>query len=223
MPIFGVGPTLHHVFPAAEKAAHIHLAEYLPANLREIEHWLARAPEAHDWRPFVRYTLQCEGIAAPTEQQVSHREELARHKITRLLGADLRQPYALGAGAADPYGVVISAYCADSATSIHAQWHIFMQRIFSLVRPGGTLLTAALRQTQGYRVGGKLFPSADLDESDLRAAMELYCDSGNLTVEVGDLGAMNAKGYGSILLAKGQRRDYRQARQMLPPPASVAA
>ena len=31
---FGVGPTLHHVFPVACKASEIHLGDYLPANLR---------------------------------------------------------------------------------------------------------------------------------------------------------------------------------------------
>ncbi len=31
---FGVGPTLHHVFLAAGRASEIHLADYLPANLR---------------------------------------------------------------------------------------------------------------------------------------------------------------------------------------------
>ena len=60
---FGVGPTLHHVFLAARKASEIHLGDYLPANLREIERWIERDPAAHDWRPFVRYTLECEGFA----------------------------------------------------------------------------------------------------------------------------------------------------------------
>ena len=52
--VFGVGPTLHHVFLAAEKVSEIHLGEYLPANLHEIERWLRRDAGAHDWRPFVR-------------------------------------------------------------------------------------------------------------------------------------------------------------------------
>jgi NNMT/PNMT/TEMT family protein len=73
--LFGVGPTLHHVFLAAEKASELHLADYLPANLREIERWIERDATAHDWRPFVHYTLQCEGIAAPTDAQVAAREE----------------------------------------------------------------------------------------------------------------------------------------------------
>jgi hypothetical protein len=59
--LFGVGPTLHHVFLTAGAAAEIHLADYLPANLREIERWWAGATDAHDWRPFVEFTLECEG------------------------------------------------------------------------------------------------------------------------------------------------------------------
>ena len=45
---FGVGPTLHHVFLAADKASEIHLGDYLPANLEEIERWIGREPDAHD-------------------------------------------------------------------------------------------------------------------------------------------------------------------------------
>ena len=58
---FGTGPTLHHVFLSADRASEIHLADYLPQNLAAIERWLRRDPGAHDWRPFVRYTLECEG------------------------------------------------------------------------------------------------------------------------------------------------------------------
>jgi len=218
--IYGVGPTLHHVFLVAGTASEIHLAEYLPANLLEIERWLARNPEAHVWRPFVRYILECEGIVAPSDAQIERREELARAKITKLLSADLRRPYPLGPGAADPYGIVISAYCADSATGNLTQWHIFMQRIGALVRPGGTILAAALRRSCGYRVGGKLFPSANIDEGDLREALGLYCDSGDLKVEVAQLGAPNAKGYDSILLAQGRRRE---ASRLLAPRVVMAA
>ena len=59
---FGVGPTLHHVFAAAPIASEIHLTDYLPGNLAEIERWMENRAGAHDWRPFVRYTLQCEGL-----------------------------------------------------------------------------------------------------------------------------------------------------------------
>ena len=67
---------------------------------------------------------------------------------------------------------MISAYCAELATDDKITWATYMRRITGLVRPGGTLMTAALRRSRGYRVGGKTFPSPDVDENDMRAVLE---------------------------------------------------
>ena len=200
--LFGTGPTLHHVFLAAGVASEIHLADYLPGNLEEIERWIARDPDAHDWRPFVRHTLVCEGTAAPTEADVDRREELTRAKITRLLRADARHPEPLGG---TRYATVISAYCADSATSDRATWELLMRHITGLVRPGGTFVTAALRRAGHYAVGGKRFPSASVDEGDIRAVLEPDFDVRRGAVEVREVGEHEALGYSSIVLARAPR------------------
>lgn len=189
---FGVGPTLHHVFLAAPTASEIHLADYLPENLREIERWLERDPAAHDWRPFVRYTLQCEGIAEPAAEQITEREELTRSRITRLLQADARHP----APVPDRYATVVSAYCADSATGDRETWETFMRHIAGRVRPGGVLVTSALRRCRYYLVGGKPFPGANVDEHDLRALL-----GPDAVVETRDLAEHAAQGYRGIVLA----------------------
>ena len=192
---FGVGPTLHHVFLAAGRASEIHLADYLPANLDEIQRWLDGDPDAHDWRPFVRYTLECEGPTAPTDEEIRSREELTRAKITRLLQVDARHPAPLP----EQYGTVVSAYCADSATADRATWQTYMRHISGLVRPGGTFITAALRRSQAYLVGGKPFPSANVDEHDLDAVL-----AGGFparTIEVRELAAQESHGYAGIVLA----------------------
>jgi len=199
--LFGTGPTLHHVFLAAGVASEIHLADYLPGNLAEIERWLRRDPGAHDWRPFVRHTLECEGVRSPTEADVDRREELTRAKITRLLPADARHPQPLG----DRYATVISAYCADSATSDRATWELFMRHITGLVRPGGTFVTAALRRAGHYAVAGKRFPSASVDEHDLRAVLEPEFDTRRGALEVREVGEHEALGYSSIVLARAPR------------------
>jgi hypothetical protein len=203
---FGVGPALHHVFLAATKASEIHLGEYLPANLREIERWIRRDAGAHDWRPFVRYTLECEGLAFPTEADVAEREDLTRAKITRLSRVDARRDDSLGEGDTPPYGTVISAYCADSATADRATWETYTKRIIGLVRPGGTFITAALRRSRGYVVGGKTFPSADVDENDMRAVLEPCFEPGGLAIEVCDLPGHRSQGYAGIVLAQGRVR-----------------
>jgi hypothetical protein len=192
--LLGVGPTLHHVFLAAPHASELHLADYLPANLREIERWLERDPGAHDWRPFVRYTLECEGVTDPTAERVAEREELTRAKVTRLFEADARRPIPAG-----PYATVISAYCADSATDERAVWETFMAHIAALVRPGGVFVTSALRSCRHYVVGGKRFPCADVDEHDMRAVLEGRF--AQTTVEWRELTGHAAQGYSGIVLA----------------------
>ena len=204
--IFGVGPALHHVFLAAGRDNEIHLGDYLPANLREIERWINRDADAHNWRPFVRHTLACEGLAFPTDEDIARREDATRAKITKLLEIDLRRANPLGEGAAPRYATVISAYCADSATSDKVVWAEYMARIANLVRPGGMLLTAALRRSSGYLVGGKLFPSAGVDEDDLRRVLEPFFGSENLVIEVCELPDAGSKDYASIVLARAHKR-----------------
>jgi hypothetical protein len=203
---FGTGPTLHHVFLSAGRASEIHLADYLPQNLAEIERWLERDTGAHDWRPFVRYTLECEGLTAPTDAQLARREELTRAKVTRLLRADAGDAQPVG----EHYATVVSAYCADSATADRATWEAYMRHIAGLVEPGGVFITAALRRSRSYLVGGKRFPSADVDEHDLRAVLEPEFES---TIEVREVPEHARLGYSGIVLARAIRR----------PPASAPA
>ena len=192
--LFGVGPTLHHVFLAAGHASEIHLADYVPANLDEIRRWLDRDPRAHDWRPFVRYTLECEGVVDPTETDVAHREELTRARVARLVHGDARRAQPVDRR----YATVISAYCADSATADRATWETDMRHIAGWVRPGGTLVTAALRRCRGSVVGGQRFPSADVDEDDLRRVLAPRFDA---AVEARELAGHEAQGYTGIVLA----------------------
>lgn len=204
---FGVGPTLHHVFAAAPIAAEIHLTDYLPGNLAEIERWMENRAGAHDWRPFVRYTLQCEGFDEPSEAQISARETLTRSKITKLFKVDLREADPLGGQGENAYGTVISAYCADSATGDQATWRRYMRCIASLARPGGLLITSALAGSRGYVVGGKLFPSPNLSEHDMRAVLETCVNPATLAIEAHRLEQQRHHGYAGVLLASGWRTD----------------
>ena len=219
--IFGVGPTLHHAFLAAEKVSEIHLGEYLPANVREIERWLRRDPEAHDWRRFVEYTLECEGLDRPAPEEITFREEMTRVRITDLLHVDLRSENPLGVETKCRYATVISAYCADSTTGDKAEWAAYMQRIAGLVRPGGMLLLAALRRSRGYVVGGKTFPSANIDEEDMRKVLEPRFGRGDLTIKVCKIDGPAANGYSGVVLACACDRAEREivaCRRLATPP-----
>jgi NNMT/PNMT/TEMT family len=204
---FGVGPALHHVFLAANHASEIHLGDYLPANLREIERWIERDAYAHDWSPFVRYTLECEGVDRPDGADIARREEMTRAKVQKMLAVDLRDSNPLGGVDRVRYHTVISAYCADSATGDRQVWAAYMRRLAGLVRPGGTLLLAALRRSCGYAIGDKTFPCANIDENDIRAVLAPFAGSEHMTIEVCELDDAPSHGYSSIVLASARFRN----------------
>jgi hypothetical protein len=66
------------------------------------------------------------------------------------------------------------------------------------VTPGGVFLTSALRRCRFYVVGGKRFPSANVDEDDLRAALAGF---GEAAVEARAVDGHGALGYSGIVLA----------------------
>jgi hypothetical protein len=78
-----------------------------------------------------------------------------------------------------------------------------MRRIMRLVRPGGTLLVAALRATQTYFVDGKAFPSPCIDEEHMREMLLEYFPEAELTVRVVRVPECAPHGYSSIILAAG--------------------
>lgn len=202
---FGCGPTLHHVFSIAAHSAEIYLADYLLTNLAEVDKWIRRTPDAHDWRPWARYTLSCEWGREPTEAEVLTRMDSTRERIVELLPADAGLESPLGKAFDRHFPIVLSPFCADSATSDRATWARFSRNIASLVAPNGRLLTSALRQSRQYRAGGRSFPSANIDENDLRAVLEQDFEPNTIRVEVRDVPSHADQGYSAILLARSER------------------
>ncbi len=204
---FGCGPTLHHVFLAAPKARTIHLADYLKNNMDEVQKWLNGDAEAHDWRPFVRYTLICEGISNPSEEDISEREQLTRSKITKLLSdTDVNDADPLGEEGAGRYTTIISAYCADAVTTDKDVWRQYMRNIASMLAPGGHLLVSALGNTKEYRVNGKIFPCVNLSKQDMEDALKLdFAHDSIKVIEVTSLGEQEELGYTGIILARASK------------------
>jgi len=200
---FGCGPTLHHVFLAAPHMTEIYLADYLPANLAEIERWRRKEPGAHDWKPFVRYTLQCESGADPTAAQIDERMELLRKKIVGLVHADASLEDPLGSAYRGRFAAVLSPYCAEAATSDRAQWVQYCRNIASLVRADGLFLTSAVRLCQQYKAGDRYFPATPIDETDLREVLLNDFQPDTVEVEVREVLDHANQGFSGILLGRG--------------------
>lgn len=198
--VFGVGPTLHHVFLLARHTSEIHLSDCLRSNLDEIARWMRKNRRAHDWRPFVAETLRREGVPRPDPLAVLAREQLTRSKISALLECDVRCDRPLQ-GAEQLYGTVLSAYCVDSMTDNLADWRQYMGRVIGLVRPGGTLLLAALGHTHSYLVGGKQFPSPGLSAADVESLLRQHFSRADFRIRTVQVPECVSHGYAHIILA----------------------
>ena len=97
----------------------------------------------------------------------------------RLLHADARDPEPLGA-----YATVVSAYCARFGDRRPRRVAHVHGPHTGAVRPGGLFVTSALRRCRSYLVGGKPFPSADVDERDVLHALEASFGRRSSTVEL---------------------------------------
>lgn len=207
---FGIGPTLHHMLPFAARAREIHVADLLPANLAAVRQWCRAEPGAFNWHAFTREVLICEGIIDPGETVIQAREQLVREKLTRCLIGDARRHHPLGEHHTCKYECVVTCYCADSATANKHDWFRYLQHTTSLLAPGGQLIVAALRNCSSYNVGQHQFPSARIDEHDLRRALTLLgFDMSSAILQVCETPEQAAFGFESIVLASARRQHGR--------------
>jgi hypothetical protein len=202
---FGCGPTLHHIIPLIPYTEELHLADYVTANLAAIQQWLRGETRAHNWDVYIKGVLQLEGIAQPSLTDLERRKAQMRCKVRRLKHGNLHWPHPLMDGST--YPLVVSCYCADSATHSKVQWRLFMRNLFNLVEPGGTLILSALHNSQNYHVGARCFPSAQVTEQDMYAILsEGHFVQKTLDLHVIPVTEWAEEGFEGIIVARAQKK-----------------
>lgn len=166
---FGCGPVVYNLTPLAPWVEELHLADYLPGNLREIQKWLRGEDDAHNWDLNIRRALEIESGDEVSRNAVESRKSLLRSKVTALKECDVRRDHPLGDGAV--YDLVLSAYCVDAATDSKQEWRRLMSNLLTLCADGGTVILLSARKSRHYKVDNKRFPNANVDEEDFAAAL----------------------------------------------------
>jgi hypothetical protein len=201
---FGGGPTIYPLISAVRRASEIHFCDYLEANLHEVRRWISADPASFDWSPFIRKTLELETGASCTDEDVERRTQEIRRRITRLTRCDASKTPPIECPF-EPYDIVMTNFCAESATSDRTQWQVYMANIGSLLKPGGWLVMSALKGATHYSVGARLFPAVDISEDDL---LELLEDTGfpRKGIEIRSVAAdRSTRDYAGLILAVAKK------------------
>lgn len=203
----GCGPMVINSIAIAPYVSQIHMADYLKKNLTEIKLWKRHSPAAFSWNHFTNYILKKEG-KTPSQSALKNREEEARNKITRLLFCDLRhdKPLDTASKKGKKYPIVVSPYCADSITASKTTWKRYMRNLLGLVDDGGSIIIGALRNTRFYKINGDRFPSAFVNEKDLRRSLlEEGFDPKSIKIKVVATPSCSKLGFRSIMFAYGKK------------------
>lgn len=165
----GCGPTVHLHTALAPYVGELHLADYLPENLRTVDRWLRDEPGAHNWDLNIKYVLELETGEPVSQSDVEARKQLMRQKVTALKPCDLRRSQSLGEN--ETYDLVLSVYCVDAATDSKDEWRQWIGNLLSLCAENGLAVIASANQARHYHIGNTSFPFTFLDEKDLSAAL----------------------------------------------------
>jgi hypothetical protein len=168
---FGGGPTIYTMIACANRVHEIHFCDFLESNLEQVRMWLGEHPHAFNWTEFIKVTLMLEGRDYSRES-VALREAEVRRRVTHVLHCDANLLCPIQTDV-DGYDVVVSNFCAESATEDIHQWQTFVRNITSLLKPGGRLIMSTLKGASSYGVGEEVFPAVNIAEEDL---IELLID-----------------------------------------------
>lgn len=201
---FGGGPTIYPLISAAPHFDEIHFSDYLEANLEQVRRWIAADPLAFDWDGFIRKALELERGAPCSDLEVARRAQGIRQRVTRVTRCDASRTPPVP-GAPRRYDVVLTNFCAESATTDMEQWRSYMSNIVSMLKPGGFLVMSALKGATRYAVGSRLFPAVDISEDDL---VQLFEETGFVRkgIEVRSVAADRpSREYAGLMLAVAEK------------------
>jgi hypothetical protein len=203
----GGGPTLYQLISAAPHTDEIHFADYVAANLHEIEAWRDDAAQAHDWSPFVRRALELEGQKSD-DAAVAQREAIMRSKLTKFLFTDALAEHPIGPDH-EPYDKVAVNFVLEGITDSYDEWHSQLLRLASLVRVGGHFIYAAVVNSTYWYIGDTQYPNLLISESHLHEALPTgdfqIDDLRTIPSNTPDKSLPDFKGYPGIALLLARR------------------
>lgn len=134
----GAGPSIAYVISAAPFASEIVLSEYTEDNRREIQQWLDKSADAHNWKPFLEYVVA--DVEGGEAKDVAVREEKLRSSIKAVISCDVTKDIPLPVEYMKQYDVVHSILCLESACETRDDYVPTLKRLACLLKPNGKIV-----------------------------------------------------------------------------------
>ncbi|MEI6659936.1 MAG: guanitoxin biosynthesis pre-guanitoxin forming N-methyltransferase GntF [bacterium] len=201
---FGCGPTIHHMIPFVDHVGRIFGSDYIEGNLEKVRKWVFNSPDAHDWTAYLRGILRHESGEDPSASDIAERGRALRRKMGKLYHCNVLDKVPLGTKL--KFDLVTSFYCVDCCTSSIEQWTGAMSNLASLVAPGGSVVLAALGDTDHYKVGDNVFSTTRINEGGMHDCLiAVGFKPETVRVEVKPCPEWADEGFDSIIVASAQK------------------
>ncbi|XP_035677097.1 nicotinamide N-methyltransferase-like [Branchiostoma floridae] len=166
----GTGPNIMSVLSASKYFPDITCTDYVQNCRDELQMWLRDDPGAFDFGSYLQYLSTLEG-GSTTPEDIATR---LRTAVKAVLPCDVTQPNPLAPQSFEPFDVVVSCLCVDSACKTRVEYCACLGNMASLVKSGGGLiLVGTLNGGTMYTVGKEIFYNVpDIDEDFLRDSLE---------------------------------------------------
>ncbi|XP_054853296.1 nicotinamide N-methyltransferase-like isoform X1 [Eublepharis macularius] len=163
----GSGPTIHQFLSACESFGSIVASEPVDRNRQEIEKWLKNKPGAFDWTPIVKYVCELEG----NRDKWAEKEAKLRRTLKQVLDGDVLRSNPLEPVALPQADCLLDVECLEAACKDLSALRAALKNISSLLKLGGTLVSAGVLGCSFYMVGPRKFSFLVLTEEILRDAL----------------------------------------------------
>ncbi|KAM5126717.1 nicotinamide N-methyltransferase-like [Mantella aurantiaca] len=163
----GSAPSIYQLLSSCEAFDDVIVTWFTQSELRQLQKWQNREPDAFDWSAIVRHVCELEGNrVTPAEK-----EEKLRAKIKQVLHCDVAKSNPLDPAAAPQADCVTATVCLEAACRSFAAYRLALRHLSGLLKPGGHLLLGGDLAANFYEVGAEKVFSLPVNEKFLREAL----------------------------------------------------
>ncbi|XP_064647397.1 nicotinamide N-methyltransferase-like [Lineus longissimus] len=164
----GCGPSIYAVISPGSRCSEIVFSDFAPQNVDEVRKWANNDPDAHDWRPYFEHVCQLEGRRDEWEARQDHIRQATKHVVS----CDVHQENPLAPLVFEPFDVIVSSLCLESACLDETSFRSAVKNVVSLLKPGGLFFLDGLQEKTSYEVGNMNFHKLPINNKIIKSAFK---------------------------------------------------